>query len=179
MTDHDGSSYKGYIGISHKSGRIGHYSKNQTHSGQWELQIERVENRGGTHHFVVSLKKSTQKGTRWLSANGSGGMGSETQNSSDEKFVIMGSMKKCRVQRYDNFKAGNDDGYLRAHHLAYHRDQADITADGNTNANAPVYWIPNPGGTGQTWWDFASQQWIPFERPLDERETTFYLGLFH
>jgi hypothetical protein len=57
-----------------------------------------------------SLKQSTRKGTRWLSANGKGGMGSETQNSSDEKFVIMGSRKYCRVQRYDNFTAGNDDG---------------------------------------------------------------------
>ena len=28
----------------------------------------------------------------------------------DEKFVIMGSRKYCRVQRYDNFTAGNDDG---------------------------------------------------------------------
>ena len=80
---------------------------------------------------------------------------------------------------YDNFKAGNDDGYLRAHHIAYHHDRADITADGNTNANAPVYWIPNLGGTGATWWDFASKQWIPYDRPLDERETTFYLGLFY
>ena len=73
-------------------------------------------------------------------------MGSETQNRSDEKFVIMGSMKRCRVQRYDNFKAGNDDGYLRAHHLGTDHDQADITADGNTNANVPVYWIH--AGTG-------------------------------
>jgi hypothetical protein len=30
-------------------------------------------------------------------------MGSETENSSDEKFVIMGSREYCRVQRYDNF----------------------------------------------------------------------------
>ena len=123
----------------------------------------------------MSLKQSTQKGTRWLSANGSGGMGSETQNSSDEKFVIMGSMKRCRVQRYDNFKAGNDDGYLRAHHLPTDRDQADITADGKP------YWTENwtkkkgswGGGLGQPNLSDHSSE------PHSERLTTFYLGLFY
>ena len=107
------SSYKGYIGIDRKSGDIAHYGKNFANGdryGHWDIIINGVWPRGGTEHFVVSLKQSTQKGTRWLSANGSGGMGSETRNSSDEKFVIMGSTKKCRVQRYDNFKAGHGHG---------------------------------------------------------------------
>ena len=52
-----------------------------------------------------------------------------------EMFVLMGSMKRCRVQRLDNFKAGNDDGYLRAHHLGTDHDQAHITADANTGRN--------------------------------------------
>ena len=29
---------------------------------------------------------------------------SETQNSTDEKFVIVGYTKKCRVQRLENFQ---------------------------------------------------------------------------
>lgn len=62
-------------------------------------------------------------------------MGSETQNRSDEMFVFMGSMKRCRVQRLDNFRAGNDDGYLRGHNLGTDTDQANITADGNTSRN--------------------------------------------
>ena len=87
--------------------------------------------RDGTEYFVVSLKQSTQKGTLWLSANASGGMGSETQNSTDEKFVIVGYTKKCRVQRLENFQLGHGYGYLRAHHLPTDRHQADITADGS------------------------------------------------
>ena len=117
-----------------------------------------------------SLKQSTRKGTRWLSANGKGGMGSETQNSSDEKFVIMGSRKYC-----PNFKAGNDDGYLRAHHLTTDRDQADITADGKP------YWTENwtkkkgsgGGGLGQPNLSDHSSE------PHSERLTTFYLGLLY
>jgi hypothetical protein len=79
-------------------------------------------------------------------------MGSETQNSTDEKFVIVGYTKKCRVQRLENFQLGHGYGYLRAHHLPTDRHQADITADGR------------PGWT---------------QRPQNERETTFYLGLFY
>ena len=112
-------------------------------------------------------------------------MGSETQNSSDEKFVIMGSREYCRVQRYDNFTAGNDDGYLRAHHLGTDHDQADITADGKP------YWTENwtkkkgggswglggavgaGGGLGQPNLSDHSSE------PHSERLTTFYLGLFY
>ena len=126
------SSYKGYIGIDRKSGDIAHYGKNFANGdryGHWDIIINGVWPRGGTEHWVVSFKQPTQKGTRWLSANGGGGMGSETENRSDEKFVIMGSTKDCRVQRYDNFTAGpTNDGYLRAHRLGTDRDQADITA---------------------------------------------------
>ena len=176
MTDHTGSSYKGYIGIDQKSGDIAHYGKNFANGdrgGHWDIQIEQVL--PGLPGYVVSLKQSTQKGTRWLSANGGGRMGSETQNLSDERFVIMGSREYCRVQRYDNFTAGNDDGYLRAHHLGTDHDQADITADGKP------YWTENwtkkkgsgGGGLGQPNLSDHSSE------PHSERLTTFYLGLFY
>ena len=91
----------------------------------------------------------------------------------------------CRVQRYDNFTAGNDDGYLRAHHLGTDHDQADITADGKP------YWTENwtkkkgggswglggavgaGGGLGQPNLSDHSSE------PHSERLTTFYLGLFY
>ena len=66
MTDHTGSSYKGYIGIDQKSGDIAHYGKNFANGdrgGHWDIQIEQVL--PGLPGFVVSLKQSTQKGTRW------------------------------------------------------------------------------------------------------------------
>ena len=168
MTDHTGSSYKGYIGIDRKSGDIAHYGKNFANGdrgGHWDIIINGVWPRGGTEHWVVSFKQPTQKGTRWLSANGGGGMGSETENRSDEKFVIMGSTKDCRVQRYDNFTAGpTNDGYLRAHRLGTDRDQADITADGKPN------WNIN---------HIKLSLFNPFPSYENGRETIFHLGLFY
>ena len=73
-----------------------------------------------------------------------------------------GSTKDCRVQRWDNFKAGNADGYLRAHNLSTDSDQADITADGNPNGKRRPFSIFNP---------FPSYE--------KKTETIFYLGLFY
>ena len=101
-------------------------------------------------------------------------MGSETQNRSDEKFVIMGSRHEARVQRYDNFTAGNDDGYLRAHHLGTYHDQADITADGKW-AYGTENWTKKGsvgGGIGQPNLSVAHSS-----EPHSEGLTAFYLAV--
>jgi hypothetical protein len=89
-----------------------------------------MHGKGGQKHNAGSMDQCMGYITLETFVRGSGRpRGSETENRSDEKFVIMGSTKDCRVQRYDNFTAGpTNDGYLRAHRLGTDRDQADITA---------------------------------------------------
>ena len=96
---------------------------------------------------------------------------SETQNSTDEKFVIVGYTKKCRVQRVENFQLGHGYGYLRAHHLPTDRDQTDITADGKP------YWTENWKGSGSGSIGKPNLSVAHSSEPHSEGLTAFYLAV--
>ena len=118
----------GFLGWQAGSGNIAHYGENWDRWGHWEVIRHMAYNRdGGVHEISLSMVHNGNR--RWLSANGSGGMGIETADRSDERFVLIGDTSGAYIQRFDNWDRNEDRGFVRGHNLNDRNSQAPLTAD--------------------------------------------------